>query len=46
MKELSYHTENFVADQWTKRYNKNSQPTSLDVFDKKLTRPIMWRLYI
>ena len=26
----------FVADQCTKRHNKNPQPTCLDVFDKKL----------
>ena len=26
----------FVADQCTKRNNKNSQPTCLDVFDKNL----------
>ena len=36
MKELSYHAEIFVADQFTKRHKKNSQPTCLDVFDKKL----------
>ena len=34
MKELSYHAQFFVADHCTKRLNKNSQPTCLDVLTK------------
>ena len=30
-----------VADQCTKRHNKNSQPTCLDVFDKNL-HALLW----